>query len=294
MIVVEYHFGRAIGNVDTWRPIEYQLLPLAAVDIDGDVRGFAALREQWFRLAFAIESATAKSLTGWRQKRVFQRARTGRQVPESWVDEHLLAELFRLCTFEFGLTNGRQILGPLELVLASMCNPGAARAMFDTLTIDAQVAATGIQKDLLRRCNFDAGLSTDQFQHLFGDHFDVVVLCLDLDLAAGGKQLHAGLGGKQTDLPSYTGKEAFAGSQRNVAARCRRHMLATLQMRSRGRAGRDTGRTRQDQMWRGEFVLRPAAANRIALGTHRRGDFALIRTACLRLLVRRVICLLLV
>lgn len=59
MIVVEHEHGRAIGDVDTWRTVEYQLLPLAAVDVDSDVRWLAALREQRFRFAFAIESASA-------------------------------------------------------------------------------------------------------------------------------------------------------------------------------------------------------------------------------------------
>ena len=37
------------------------------------------------------------------------------------------------------------------------------------------------------RCDLDFAFGRDEFEHLVGDHFDGVALCLDLDFAFGGK-----------------------------------------------------------------------------------------------------------
>ena len=66
--------------------------------------------------------------------------------------------------------------------------------------------------------DFNLAFSGDEFEHLVGDDFDRVTLCLDLDFAFGGEGGQAFALGKQADAFGYTGNEAFADAQVGVFA----------------------------------------------------------------------------
>ena len=66
--------------------------------------------------------------------------------------------------------------------------------------------------------DFNLAFSGDEFEHLVGDHFDGVALCLDLDFAFGGKCGDAFALGKQADAFTDAGDQSFAHAQVGVFA----------------------------------------------------------------------------
>ena len=90
--------------------------------------------------------------------------------------------------------------------------------MFNAFAVDFGIAALGSEQDFVMRGDLDFAFSRDEFEHLVGDHFDGVALCLDLDFAFGGEGGQAFALGKQADAFADAGDQSFAHAQVGVFA----------------------------------------------------------------------------
>ena len=90
--------------------------------------------------------------------------------------------------------------------------------MFDAFAIDFGVAAFGSQEDFVMGGDFNLAFGRDEFEHLVGDDFDCVTLCLDLHFSFGGEGGQAFALGKQADAFGHTGDQSFAHAQVGVFA----------------------------------------------------------------------------
>ena len=66
--------------------------------------------------------------------------------------------------------------------------------------------------------DFNLAFGGDEFEHLVGDDFDCVTLCLDLHFSFGGKCGDAFALGKQADAFTDAGDQSFAHAQVGVFA----------------------------------------------------------------------------
>ena len=90
--------------------------------------------------------------------------------------------------------------------------------MFNAFAIDFGIAAFGSQEDFVMGGDFNLAFSGDEFEHLVGDDFDRVTLCLDLHFSFGGEGGQAFALGKQADAFADAGDQSFAHAQVGVFA----------------------------------------------------------------------------